>query len=271
MWVSKSATIIQDTGAIWCVAPAKKKGCKIVSVDPTFTDRTDTVGQWWIPIRPRTDIAMLIAMAYVIVSGGSHDQAFLDKYMLGVDKFREYVLSKENGVPKTPAWAEANNPQIAAIPKYIDTWEGRNDPLAKRYPLQLMTTHFKLRAHSQFDNIPWLRQLEPQAEMISAADAEARGTKDGDLVRAFNDRGEMIIAAKATERIMPAVVDVPHGAWYDPDEQGVDRGACASVLIRDERSAGRGISHQYIPGSSRESMIESERGTYGWREKLREK
>jgi len=134
--------------------------------------------------------------------------------------------------------ADMNNPLIPPIPKYIDTWESLNDRLARKYPLQLITTHPKWRAHSQFGNIPWLRELEPQAVAINARDAEARGIKDGDPVRVFNDRGEMSIPAKVTQRIMPGVVDVPEGAWYDPDKRGVDRGGCANVLTRDARSPG---------------------------------
>ena len=134
--------------------------------------------------------------------------------------------------------ADINSPLIPPIPKYIETWESLNEPLAEKYPPQLITTHFKRRVHSQFDNIPWLRELEPQAVKINTRDAQARGIKDGDPVRVFNDRGEMIIPAKVTQRIMPSVVDVPEGAWYDPDEQGVDRGGCANVLTRDACSPG---------------------------------
>ncbi|UCF57546.1 MAG: dimethyl sulfoxide reductase subunit A, partial [Deltaproteobacteria bacterium] len=54
----------------------------------------------------------------------------------------------------------------------------------------------------------------------------------------FNDRGQMVIPANVTERIMPGVVDVPQGAWYDPDENGVDRGGCANVLTKDAYSPG---------------------------------
>ena len=133
---------------------------------------------------------------------------------------------------------DMENPLMPPIPKYIETWECLNDPLAEKYPLQLITTHFKRRAHSQFDNIPWLRELEPQAVKINTRDAQARGIKDGDTVRVFNDRGQLIIPAQVTQRIMPGVVDVPEGAWYDPDEQGIDRGGCANVLTRDARSPG---------------------------------
>lgn len=136
--------------------------------------------------------------------------------------------------------ADLNIPDFPPIPKYIDCWEGRNDPLAKRYPLQLITTHFKRRALSQFDNIPWLRELEEQALLINSEDARARNIVDGEMVRVFNDRGEIIIRAKVTERIMPGVVDVPHGAWYSPDEKGVDTGGCANVLTADEYSPSGG-------------------------------
>lgn len=134
--------------------------------------------------------------------------------------------------------ANMKNPKIPPIPKYIETWESLNDPLARKYPLQLITTHFKRRAHSQFENIPWLRELEPHTIKINPVDAQTRGIKDGDLVMVFNDRGKMVIPAKVTERIMPGVVDIPQGAWYNPDENGIDRGGCANVLTKDEPSPG---------------------------------
>jgi anaerobic dimethyl sulfoxide reductase subunit A len=134
--------------------------------------------------------------------------------------------------------AALGNPMLPAIPKYIENWESRNDPLAQKYPLQLVTTHTLRRAHTQFDNIPWLRELYLQAITINANDAQDRGINHGDLVRVYNDRGEMLIPTRVTERIMPGVVDMPQGAWYDPDENGVDRGGCANILTKDVTSPG---------------------------------
>jgi anaerobic dimethyl sulfoxide reductase subunit A len=142
------------------------------------------------------------------------------------------------------AVADLNDPRMPPIPKYIETWESRNDPLAEKYPLQLITTHFKLRAHSNFHNVPWLTRLEPQRVWINTTDAEARGIRQGDVVKVFNDRGTMIIPAFVTETIMPGVVNVSEGAWYDPDSEGVDRGGCPNVLTRDEPSpAGAWTTH----------------------------
>jgi anaerobic dimethyl sulfoxide reductase subunit A len=131
-----------------------------------------------------------------------------------------------------------NHPQIPALPKYIESWESLNDPLAEKYPLQLISPHFKRRAHSQFDNLPWLRELQVQAISINSRDAEARGIEEGDMVRVFNDRGEVRITAKVTERIMPGVVALPQGAWYAPDENGVDHGGSANVLTNNITSPG---------------------------------
>ncbi|MBI4286128.1 MAG: molybdopterin-dependent oxidoreductase [Chloroflexi bacterium] len=135
-------------------------------------------------------------------------------------------------------WAALNNPLLPPVPTYVEPWEGLNDPLARKYPLQLISSHFKKRANNQFAGHPWLNEFEPQALLISSADAQDRGIKDGDLVRAFNHRGETIIPAKVTERIMPGVVDLPHGAWYQPDEKGIDRGGCPNVLTSEVYSPG---------------------------------
>jgi len=161
--------------------------------------------------------------------------------------FKEQVEDVEHNPFPTPTGkielysqqlAEMGNPEIPPVPKYIEPWEGRNDPLTAKYPLQLITTHFKRRAHTQFDRVPWLKELLPQAISINTIDAKSRGISNFNLVRVFNDRGEIIVPAKVTERITPGVVDLPQGAWYNPDERGVDRGGCANVLTKDARSPG---------------------------------
>ncbi len=106
MWGWNPANTIQDPGTSLYVARAREKGIKTVAVDPRFTDTAATLADRWIPIRPGTDAAMLIAMAYVIITENLQDQAFLDKYTVGFEKYRDYVLGKEDGIPKTPEWAE---------------------------------------------------------------------------------------------------------------------------------------------------------------------
>jgi anaerobic dimethyl sulfoxide reductase subunit A len=133
--------------------------------------------------------------------------------------------------------ADLKNPDIPPIPKYADPVEGPEDLLRKKFPLQLITIHPKMRAHSCFGNIPWLSELDPQSLWISIKDAKARGIKNGEKVRVFNDRGEAIVPAKVTQRIMPGVVGLSEGAWYRPDKKGRDQGGNPNILTRDECSA----------------------------------
>ncbi len=134
--------------------------------------------------------------------------------------------------------ADLSNAEIPPIPKHIESWEGPDDPLARKYPLQMITVHVKSRAHSCFGNNPWLKDIEPQSLWISATDAQIRGITDGDSVRVFNDRGETIVQASVTERIMPGVVALGEGAWYQPDHQGRDRAGSVNILTRDHYSPG---------------------------------
>ena len=133
------------------------------------------------------------------------------------------------------------DPALPPIPKYIETWESRNDPLAVKYPLQLITTHLRRRAHSQYDTLPWLRELQRQEAEISPEDAEARSISDGDRVRVFNGRGATLLPARVTNRIIRGVIAIPQGAWYTPDKDGVDTQGSVNVLTRDEMSPGGGF------------------------------
>ena len=68
---------------------------------------------------------------------------------------------------------------------------------------------------------------------MNPLDAAERGICDGDLVRAWNERGELVIPARVTPRLLPGVVDIPQGAWWAPNESGVDFGGCINVLTSE--------------------------------------
>ncbi|HZJ84239.1 MAG TPA: DMSO/selenate family reductase complex A subunit [Syntrophomonadaceae bacterium] len=118
---------------------------------------------------------------------------------------------------------DMNNPErIPAIPKYVAVPEGPEDPLKDKFPIQCIGHHSKRRIHSTFDNSSWLEEAEPQMLWINPQDAAARGIKNGDMVKIFNDRGTVRVKAKVTPRLIPGVCSLPQGAWYTPDENGVD-------------------------------------------------
>ena len=187
--------------------------------------------------------------------------AFKDKGVHWIERSKPYVAFKEqiedpeNKPFPTPSGkieiysqriADMGNPLLPPIPKYIETWESPNDPLAQKYPIQLITNHARGRSNAQFSTLPWLKELFPQAVFVSAIDASARGISNGDMVRVFNDRGETITPAQVTKRIMPSVALLPEGAWYDPDEKGIDRAGSANVLTRDEPSPGGSFAYNTV-------------------------
>ena len=51
-------------------------------------------------------------MAYVTITEDLHDKAFVETYTSGFDKYSDHVLGIDDGVKKTPRWAEA----ITGIP-----------------------------------------------------------------------------------------------------------------------------------------------------------
>jgi anaerobic selenocysteine-containing dehydrogenase len=422
LWGSNPAESISGTQTRWYLMQAKEKGIKIICIDPRYTQSAAAWSTQWIPIRPGTDTAMMVAMAYVLLEEGLADQHFLDTYTVGFEKYRDYVTGVEDGVAKTPEWAEeitgvpadnikklaveyATLKPVAIIPgwapgrtargeqyhrasatlsamtgnvgihggatacidadmrvlppgendgpgkviaysdvpippnpvekglpqhemaikglreitvdkvncvkvwdailrgngipdydtfkaqgiyraespvphvafkkqigdplhnpfptpsgkieifsqqmadfnhtdilppyaKYLVAGEGQAAPPNREYPLQLITTHSRRRIHSQFHNILWHRRIEPHVIWINPLDAKARRISNDDRVKVFNDRGATLIPAKLSQGIMPGVVCIYQGAWYEPDPQGIDSGGCANILTQGEHSPG---------------------------------
>ena len=105
MWGWSPADGTFGTGTMQYLKAAKQRGTRFVSVDPRQTMTSRQLADEHIFIRPGTDAAALIAMAYVIVSQGLHDQAYCDRYVHGLAEYRAYLLGETDGIAKTPEWA----------------------------------------------------------------------------------------------------------------------------------------------------------------------
>ncbi len=97
-----------------------------------------------------------------------------------------------------------------------DEWQGNAEP----EQLQVLSAHPAHRLHSQL-NYSSLRELYAVANRepvtIHPDDARARGIQDGDIVRLWNARGQILAGAVISEGIKPGVICIHEGAWPDLD------------------------------------------------------
>ncbi len=113
-----------------------------------------------------------------------------------------------------------------------------------KYPLQLLTAHPKYRFHGKFNDVSWLKEnykvkgpdgYEYEPAWMHPQDAQARGLKSGDIIRAFNDRGQVLAGVVITERLAQGVVWLTYGSWNDPLEPepgSLDRGPAIPTALR---------------------------------------
>ena len=89
-----------------------RAGTKFVNISPV-RDNLDTGCEVeWIPIRPNTDTAMMMALAWVMIAENLADRKFLDRFCVGFDQFEAYVTGQADGIAKDPQWAA----QITGVP-----------------------------------------------------------------------------------------------------------------------------------------------------------
>lgn len=135
-------------------------------------------------------------------------------------------------------WTLDKDQTITALPKYRACWEGYEDIKTKQqYPLQLIGCKPKRRAHSTYQDVAWLGEVLEDVVLINPIDAANRKIQHQQRVHVFNARGRLELPARITPRVMPGVVVIPEGMWYQPDDQGIDKGGCINTLTRYKPTA----------------------------------
>ena len=128
--------------------------------------------------------------------------------------------------PGHPVWKEPK--------EYLGT------PLARRFPLHLLSVQPATRLHGQMDQgavslEAKIAGREPLA--MHPEDARRRRLSEGALVRVFNDRGACLAGLVLSEKLSPGVVMLQTGAWFDPLEPGKPGSLCVhgnpNVLTAD--------------------------------------
>ena len=119
---------------------------------------------------------------------------------------RPSTASSTTDCPGHPVWLEP------------DEWLGAT--AARRFPLHLVANQPRSRLHSQLDvgaHSQSVKIAGREPVRMHPADAAARGLRDGDVVRIFNDRGACLAGLAVDDALRPGVVQLSTGAWYDPD------------------------------------------------------
>lgn len=158
-----------------------------------------------------------------------------DKNFTRYEAFRKNPMLNPLGTPSgkieitSRVIKKFNYDDCLSYPSWIEPQEWLGSKVAKKYPLHVVSPHPKYRLHSQLSNT-WIRDLyEVQGReplWINPIDAKARGIKNGDIVRVYNQRGSTLAGAIVTENVLPGVIKMDEGGWYDPQEPGKVNSMC---------------------------------------------
>ena len=90
---------------------AKEAGIEFVSVSPLKSDAPDWLGAQWVPIRPNTDTAVMLAMAHTLLTEERYDKDFVARHCAGFDAFRAICSASttasrrtRTGRKRSPVW-----------------------------------------------------------------------------------------------------------------------------------------------------------------------
>jgi anaerobic selenocysteine-containing dehydrogenase len=145
--------------------------------------------------------------------------------LLGISDYRELKKGPRKAKLPPAAWAdgkfrtpsgkiqikssEAPKYGLPALPIYVP--EKQPSP---EYPYRFFTPHWRYGLHSQFQNIDWMMNVSPEPYVeIHPATAAAKGIKDGDWVKVYNEIGYVTLKARITATTAPEVL-VAYEAWY---------------------------------------------------------
>jgi thiosulfate reductase / polysulfide reductase chain A len=86
------------TSQVTAFAEGLSRGAKLAVVDPRFSTAA-AKADWWLPIKPGTDIALLLAWMHVLIAESLYDREYIERYGSGFSELAAHVA------PCTPEWA----------------------------------------------------------------------------------------------------------------------------------------------------------------------
>jgi len=83
----------------------KELDIDFVHINPHYCETAAYMGGKWIAPKPTTSPALGLAIAYTWIIEGTYDEEYVSEKTLGFDKWKDYILGKEDDILKTPEWA----------------------------------------------------------------------------------------------------------------------------------------------------------------------
>ncbi|MGZ9810237.1 molybdopterin-dependent oxidoreductase [Pseudoroseicyclus sp. H15] len=112
-------------------------GPRCINISPYRKDVEDRFGVEWLPVRPNSDAALMMALTQVIVAEGKVDTDFLARYTSGHEGYLAYLAGESDGVTKTPEWAaELTGIDAARIRELARDLPGKRVMVAANWSLQ---------------------------------------------------------------------------------------------------------------------------------------
>jgi len=146
-------------------------------------------------------------------------------------------------------------------PTWLEPREWLGADTAVRYPLHMISGQPAHKLHAQLDQGAVSRRAkvnDREVLTLNSEDAEARGIQGGEIVRAFNDRGQLLASAAISVQVRPGVVTLPTGAWFDPAVPGtigaLEKHGNPNVLTPD-----RGTSRLAQGPTAHSTLVQVER------------
>ncbi|WP_299303215.1 molybdopterin-dependent oxidoreductase [uncultured Litoreibacter sp.] len=87
------------------IEQAVAAGVEFVNISPLKGDVIPETNAEWLPARPNSDVALMLALAHTIYTEKLHAQAFLDRYCVGFERFADYLTGATDSVAKDADWA----------------------------------------------------------------------------------------------------------------------------------------------------------------------
>lgn len=202
---------------------ALKRGAELVVVDPRFSVAAAKAKDW-LPIKPGTDTALLLAMLHVLVTEDLYDRAYVEQYTIGIERLVEHVQ------PYTPEWAAeiteidaftirriaremaAKAPRAVIPVNRHAVWYGADDTHRMRalYLVNVLLGNYGVKGGYYFCDAPTIDAYpHPDLPLAPASGGCGGGSTDVAIDSRFRpaaDRGKFFGSATAVQELIEPMI-----------------------------------------------------------------